>query len=732
MRKSFQISCPSSDTLISPEVALGKALASKWLMRLLDLPIPLNNYFFSCLRWCADDLRDFVVMLQDQMVAYSGRSHNNTKLRHAIKEMQTKPVKRLDDALEELAEDHAWFQPHLRQCAQTFLSSIYPHEQICKPYTKSQKKIQTFFGLSNEAMSLCILAFLTGNFRFVEIYFEDTLRIQSVESRLTLSYMLNIPSTVCKETIAQLQDMGILYAGGSGIRLCEKFETIWQRCDTASLHKIFCTPLRGKSLPLNEFNIAEESKKHVMRLLRRQSSRPVHILLYGAPGTGKSSFAHALANELNVKAWAVPCKEDDLTQDRRIALTACLRMAAPHKNSFVLVDEAERLLDTSVTMYRSSSTKAWLNEFMEHPNQHVIWITNDVNQIDQAVRRRFSFSIHFEALDKIERRRIWLRTMQRLQVEKHIAPEVVEQFSDQYPTQVAVIEHALREAKTLATRNGFAACVERILLAHATLAENGIKPKRKPTSDTCNAYSLDGVCTVQPFGVQLDQLHRLNKHLNTNKTGCQGMGTILFYGPPGTGKTALAKHLAHLLGRNLTIRKASDLLDPYVGMTEKNIAAAFYEAQHNDTMLVIDEADSFLNNRDSVSQGWEKTQINEFLTALESFTGLCICTTNHRNGMDPAAMRRFSFKIEFTYAGPTQLEALYTKVLAPVVGTPLSLELKNKLCLQKKLTPGDFHAVLMQFWLCEQGSISHEVLLSALLHEQSLKLEDVAQRIGFA
>lgn len=65
------------------------------------------------------------------------------------------------------------------------------------------------------------------------------------------------------------------------------------------------------------------------------------------------------------------------------------------------------------------------------------------------MRRRFSFSIHFGELSKIDRRRIWARTMERLSVEGRIAPEVIEGFVDQYPAQVAVIEHALREAKAI-------------------------------------------------------------------------------------------------------------------------------------------------------------------------------------------------------------------------------------------------------------------------------------------
>ena len=730
MRRSFRIGCPAPAVLVSPEAALGKAQVSQWLFRLLELSIPLNDHFFSCLHWCADGLKDFGPMLQIQIKDYSGRNRIHVRLRQSVMELLKLPEKQLDDALEEFVDDHAWFQPQLRECLQSFIANRPTNGISYKSCVRSLQKIQKFFGLNNDAMKLCSLAFLTGNFRAAENYFEDTLHLHSFHARRTLSYMLDIHTATCKNTLSQLTDMGILDINSTSIRLCDNIDAIWQKCDTTTLQKVFCHPLRGKSLPIDEFNIVEDDKKHMLRLLRRQGNRPVHILLYGAPGTGKTSFAHALASELQMKAWAVPCKEDDSSHDRRAALTACLNMAASHKNSFVLVDEAERLLDTAVSIDRSSSTKAWLNAFLERPNQRVIWISNDVYQIDHAVRRRFSFSIHFGELSKIDRRRIWSRTMERLSVEGRIAPEVIEGFVDLYPAQVAVIEHALREAKAIALGDGFAACVERILRAHITLDNDGERPK--PRHKNNSTYNLDGVCTAQPFEAQLEQIHNLDKHLRSNENNCPGMGTILFYGPPGTGKTALAKHLAHLLGRELSMRRASDLLDPYVGGTEKNIASAFAKAQHDGDILVIDEADSFLNNRDNVRQGWEKTHINEFLTALESFTGICICTTNRRDGMDPAAMRRFSFKIPFGYAGPIQLNALYSSLLAPLVGTPLPAELKVRLDEQKKLTPGDFHAVRMQFWLNDLGSVSHDILLAALLHERAIKLDSVAQRIGFA
>ena len=206
---------------------------------------------------------------------------------------------------------------------------------------------------------------------------------------------------------------------------------------------------------------------------------------------------------------------------------------------------------------------------------------------------------------------------------------------------------------------------------------------------------------------------------------------MLFYGPPGTGKTALARHLAESVRRESLIRRASDLVSPFIGMTERNIAEAFAEAEARGAVLIIDEVDSFLQNREAAVRSWEVTETNEFLTALEACRGFCICTTNLRAGMDPAAMRRFSLKVEFCYAGPAQLRALYASLLAPLLETKPDAALLEDLCRQKALAPGDFHAVRMQYRLRPRHSFDHAALVRALLDEQRMKLEGTAKQVGF-
>ena len=75
-------------------------------------------------------------------------------------------------------------------------------------------------------------------------------------------------------------------------------------------------------------------------------------------------------------------------------------------------------------------------------------------------------------------------------------------------------------------------------------------------------------------------------------------------------------------------KRASDLISKWVGESEQNIAAAFAEARWKKMLLVIDEADSFLQDRRHAHRSWEVTQVNEMLTQMESHPLPFVCTTN--------------------------------------------------------------------------------------------------------
>ena len=91
--------------------------------------------------------------------------------------------------------------------------------------------------------------------------------------------------------------------------------------------------------------------------------------------------------------------------------------------------------------------------------------------------------------------------------------------------------------------------------------------------------------------------------------------------------------------------------------------AAFERAEADGAILLIDEVDSFLQERKGAEKSWEVTQVNEMLTQMESFGGLFIASTNLMDGLDAASLRRFDLKVRFDYLRPDQAWALLDRYL---------------------------------------------------------------------
>ena len=134
--------------------------------------------------------------------------------------------------------------------------------------------------------------------------------------------------------------------------------------------------------------------------------------------------------------------------------------------------------------------------------------------------------------------------------------------------------------------------------------------------------------------------------------------------PPGTGKSAFARYLAERLGLEVLQKRTSDLLSPWVGETEQQIAAAFAEARDAQAFLVFDEADSLLGDRRNAHRSWEVSQVNEMLTWMESHPLPFACTTNFGEHLDPATLRRFVFKVRLDYLAPAQVEEAFRTYFA--------------------------------------------------------------------
>ena len=197
--------------------------------------------------------------------------------------------------------------------------------------------------------------------------------------------------------------------------------------------------------------------------------------------------------------------------------------------------------------------------------------------------------------------------------------------------------------------------------------------------------------------------------------------SLCLQGSPGTGKSAFARYLAECLGLEVLQKRASDLISPWLGETEQQIAAAFAEARDSEAFLIFDEADSLLADRRSAHRSWEVSQVNEMLTWMESHPLPFACTTNFGEHLDPATLRRFIFKVRPDYLAPGQVEEAFRGYFAfpPPAG----------IADLAALTPGGFAVVRRKAEIL--GKLGEPEALAAMLRAECDLKPDRPRPIGF-
>src|SRR5439155_5780996 len=146
--------------------------------------------------------------------------------------------------------------------------------------------------------------------------------------------------------------------------------------------------------------------------------------------------------------------------------------------------------------------------------------------------------------------------------------------------------------------------------------------------------------------------------------------SVLFAGPPGTGKTMAAEILAIKLGLPVYRIDLSQVVNKYIGETEKNLKRVFDAADISDMILFFDEADALFGRRTEVSDAHDRyanLEISYLLERMERFKGLAILATNRRKDLDEAFLRRLRFIVEFPLPDIEQREEIWRKVIPPRV-----------------------------------------------------------------
>jgi SpoVK/Ycf46/Vps4 family AAA+-type ATPase len=501
------------------------------------------------------------------------------------------------------------------------------------------------------------------------------------------------------------------------------------------LMAVFTRPAPASDLAPGDFAFVHEEVAVLTALLRNaaaQKAAGVNVLLYGPPGTGKTELAKVCAAAAGLDLFEVEYADRDGNslsgRDRYRSLQISQVFLKGSPGVALLFDEVEdvfppisseaaqliaRLDNGDAPASGSVSGKAWVNQILETNPVPVIWVTNRIEQIDPAFRRRFQYHLQLLSPPPGARQSLVSRALGAAEV----SDDFVGRLAERRSLTPAQIRTAVRFAR-LAQDPGqdFEALVERQLgNADRALGGPGAARVLRPVVTRYDLALLNLECRF-PVPRIIDALQR------------RGHGTLCFHGLPGSGKTALAEHIAQCLQRPLMLRQTSDIASKYVGETEQNMARMFEAAQAEGAVLLLDEADSFLRSRRLAQRHHEVSEVNEMLQGMERFGGVFICTTNLFDDLDEAALRRFTFKIRFHALTPAQRESMFVAEALAGDADALSSEQRQRLAALDTLVPGDFAAVRRQVDILGLAFEPDE-FLSQLEGEHRVKPE-VRQRRG--
>ena len=624
-------------------------------------------------------------------------------------------------------------------------------------------EMKELFTLSQTEMEILLAIFFSAT-SYLELGDFDPGRFHEDEKISTLARMVGKLDVEVADLLNEKNNIGKFGLLDRDAELDSTFLSYLSGISSKVLSEKFWTKYTGEVLPWNfHGKLAEKHGSVLKRMIQAKAPETgISVLLYGVAGSGKTSFAASLANDLGKELYFIAQNDDD---NRCMSYTPAFRYAAlavaqkqldPEK-CILVVDECDKMVENcslggGVLSFlgiepaggRDGEAKGQLNTVIDQNRHTMLWICNSKqNAIDPSSRRRFDYSIFFDELSPGTRKHIWENALKFHRCEGKLSEEFLHRISSRYPVNPGGISVAVKNAAMLCRQNAdtdFSREVMTFLKAHCSLL--GIQKSPEDKLEPARDYSLDGLNIKS--GIKLPRLIEVCKRFlktmeNFQENRDQPRMNLLLFGVPGAGKTEFVKYLARQLDKPLCVKNAGNLLSCYVGETEERINSAFAEAEANGEILFIDEGDSLLSSRERARENWEVSQVNTLLSEMERFRGIFIVGTNLIQRLDQAALRRFSFRLHFDYLTSEGKEIFYRMYFKPLRMPELTESEKKSLHEIDQMTPSDFRNVRQQFFYLEDSELTNAEIIEALSAEVASRtsgsrytgLGKIANRMGF-
>ncbi|WP_222703221.1 AAA family ATPase [Acidianus manzaensis] len=383
---------------------------------------------------------------------------------------------------------------------------------------------------------------------------------------------------------------------------------------------------------------------------------PKGVLLYGPPGTGKTLLAKAIANSTMANFFYISGPEvaSKYYGESEKRLREIFEQAAKDYPSIIFIDEIDAIAPSRDAASSEADRRivAQLLTLMDGVSSRsgilVIGATNRPNAIDPALRRpgRFDREIEIPVPGKKERLDILKIHTRRLKLDNDVSLEKLAEIThgfvgaDLEALVREAVMNALKRVKNyedvIVTQSDFIDAMKRV-------QPSGLREFRVEIPNT----TWEDIIGLDDIKLELKEVVEwplknpsLYEYMNAEVPS-----GILLYGPPGTGKTMLARAVAHESGANFIAVNGPELLNMWVGESERAVREVFKKArQASPTIVFFDEIDSLAVARGSDPNKVTERIVSQLLTEMDGISKrnervISIAATNRPDILDPALLR---------------------------------------------------------------------------------------------
>lgn len=471
--------------------------------------------------------------------------------------------------------------------------------------------------------------------------------------------------------------------------------------DASDFFARFVEPIKKKRNAGSLARLGDKEKDILKSIIYLPREPGLNTLIYGSSKLDKIGFLSDFLDENKIKGWSIRTQGTKNSDVPAICFIAQQWLHRNHKEDVLVIT------NTAAALSRASLTPSWMMSLfgedrggkqddseeltsdekllLENP-VCTLWLTASAASVASENVGRFLYHAELKGGSRADRR----REVAEAGADLGISESMIATLSKHSELGKEQIVSAARLARLLSDEDTNSETSENFLKHAIEHSQKALgRTKIEELRESATKYDINMINLESRFSLpQIIDALRKRPYLS-----------LCMYGIPGTGKTAFAEHLAIELDMPIIKKRASELIDKYIGESEKNISKAFQEARDEGAILMFDEADSFLRDRKMAKHSWELTQVNELLQQMENHNGIFICATNLFTSLDAAALRRFTFKLNFMELNIEQRKQMFeteSGIKLEKLSSGDRLHIEDELLMTRFLTPGDFAVVKRQ------------------------------------